>query len=86
METLAIPKYVPPDFVRFFNFSILVNTPILIIIFIIFALCYTIVSVVLVYHWSRYGMKSPGIIIAEVLYLFVSLCLFFFASQALLYY
>jgi hypothetical protein len=86
MQPLEIPKYTPPDFIKHINFNFLVNTPFLIAIFTLFALTYASVSVVLVYHWAKYGMKSRTVIFTEVLYLLVSLGLFWLASLSLLSY
>ena len=86
MEQVTIPQYTGPDFTKFVNFSGFLGTPLLIIIFLLFTAFYVIVSLVLFYHWSKYGMRSSGIIIAETLYVFVSAVLLFFASLAVLYY
>ncbi len=83
MEPITIPKYIVPDFAKWIDFSYFDNVPILMIVFIVFSIIYFIVSCVLFYHWSRYGMKSSGVIIAEILYISVSLALFLFASLAL---
>ena len=64
----------------------LLNTPVLLVIFIIFSVFYIIVSAVILYHWSAYGMKSAGILIAETLFVFVSLVLLGVASLALYYF
>jgi len=65
---------------------IITQTPALHIFFIAFFVFYLIISIILLYHWNAYGMKSQGIIVAETLYVFVSLALFFFASLALYYF
>ena len=52
---------------------------ILVGIFILFTLFYLAVSVVLFYHWHVYGMKNRLILATEVVFLAVSLALFFAA-------
>ena len=64
----------------------LLNTPVLIVIFVLFSIVYAIVSIVLIYHWSSYGMRSAGVLIAETLFIFVSVILFGVASFALYYF
>jgi hypothetical protein len=87
MEPLSIQKIdLTSKYLGTLDLSSFVSTPFLIIVFVIFALLYVLVSCILVYHWSKYGMRSPGIVIAEILFLFVSLALFWFASLAILYY
>ena len=88
MEKVVVPQYTPPDFTGFakiLNLSWLVGAPILIIIFLIFTVCYIIVSFILLYHWSKYGMKSSGILVAQSLYVIVSAMLLFFTSLTILY-
>lgn len=41
--------------------------------------CFSVVTVILVYHWTRYGNKNVHIAIAEAVYLPVSLILIAFA-------
>lgn len=65
---------------------IISQTPALNIFLIIFFVFYFIISVILMYHWNAYGMKAQGVIVAETLYVFVSLALFLFASLALFYF
>jgi len=86
MESFSIPKYIPPKITEYIDLSFIVNTPVLTIIFVIFVVIYIIISVILMYHWSKYGMKGSGILIAEVLYVFVSAVLFLFASLTLSFY
>jgi len=86
MEPLSIPKYVPPEITKFIDMSLILNTPVLIVVFVVFVIVYFTISIILMYHWSRYGMKAPGILIAEILYVFVSASLFLFASLALSFY
>ena len=76
-------KFSPPTFL---HLSFLINTPILLILFIIFAIVYLIASGILMYHWTEYGMGNPGIHVARVLFLFVSIFLFVSAGLALSYF
>jgi len=66
--------------------SLFINIPVLIIFFFIFFVFYAIISSVIVYHWSAYGMKSRGIIIAEALFFGVSFALFAVATLSLFYF
>ncbi len=66
--------------------SVLVNTPVLSVLFIVFFIFYFLISSVLVYHWSSYGMKSRGVIFAESIFVFVSLVLFVIAGMSLYYF
>ena len=77
-----LPNFNMPNGVLSFIFS----TPILLIILIIFFVFYVILSGVLMYHWSAYGMKNTEIFVVESLYIFVSLILFGMASLALYYF
>lgn len=68
-------QYVP----NFFNFDFIelaVSRPALYLIFIVYFFLYAIVSAILFYHWANYGMKSPGIMVARSLFVFVSIVLF----------
>jgi hypothetical protein len=68
------------------NLAFFINTPVLIGILVLFSVVYAIATGVLVYHWSMYGMRSPGILVGETLFLFVSLVLFVFAGLAISYF
>lgn len=62
------------------------NIPVFTILLVIFFIFYVVISGVLMYHWSAYGMKSTGILVAETFYIFVSLVLFAMAGLALYYF
>jgi hypothetical protein len=49
----------------------------------VFFAIYALVSIILMYHWRRYGMKNSAIIFAEALFTFVSVGLFAVASISL---
>lgn len=53
-----------------------INSVILWVIFGLFFLLYAIISAVLIYHWRAYGMSSRAIILAETVFIIVSLVLF----------
>ena len=38
------------------------------------------------YHWSAYGMKSQGVFVAETVFVFISLILFFVAGLGISYF
>lgn len=82
---MELPAYGIPAFPDF-NLPTYINSPVLIGVLILFSVVYAITTGVLVYHWSAYGMRSPGIIVAETIFLFVSLVLFVFAGLAISYY
>ena len=81
---LSIPKIETPQILQ--NILHFVNRPMLIGILVVFLLAYFVVACVLMYHWYRYGMNRFGILVAEGLFLFVSVVLFVFASLAIYYY
>lgn len=74
-----------PDFLNI-DISFMFSTQVLLIVLVLFFIIYAIVSGVLIYHWSAYGMRSPGILVAETLFLFVSMALFVFAGLAISYF
>ena len=59
-----------------------IGPSILLPIFLIFALVYSIVSGVIFYHWITYGMGSKTIVMAEILFVSVSVLLFILAFIA----
>ncbi|MCX6702148.1 MAG: hypothetical protein NTX96_03080 [Candidatus Zambryskibacteria bacterium] len=81
MET---SQFIVPAFPSFLT-SFLTNTPILLIILFLFFIIYTIVSIVLLYHWSEYGMRSGAILLAETVFILVSIVLFTTSFLALNY-
>ena len=68
------------------NFSVFLSKPILMIVFVVFFLVYSVLSGVIIYHWNAFGMKSGGIVIAESVFLFVSVVLFVVAGLTITYY
>lgn len=82
---MELPSIGIPAFSAF-NWTLFFNTPVLIGILVIYSAAYLTVTVVLIYHWSVYGMRSSGILVAETLFLFVSLILFVFAGLAITYF
>jgi hypothetical protein len=61
------------------------NVPVLLGLLVLFAVFYSIVSSVIVYHWSAYGMRSPGILFAESLFFLGTVALFAAAGVSLFY-
>ena len=68
------------------NLSVFISRPILLVLLVIFFLIYSVLSGVILYHWKAYGMRSHGILLAESLFLFVSLVLFVIAGTAMTYF
>ena len=68
------------------NFSIFLNGHILFAILVVFFIFYSIISAVLFYHWTAYGMRHYGVLVAETLFSIVSLTLFCMAGLALYYF
>ncbi len=66
--------------------SLIFNTPILVIVLVVFFTIYIIVSGVLWFHWSKYGMNNNGIQVGRSLFVFVSAILFGFAIAGLYYF
>ena len=79
-DVLIVPKF------SNINFSIILSRPILLILLVVFFLIYAILSGVILYHWKSYGMKGRGVILAETLFLFVSLVLFVIAGVSMTYF
>ena len=68
------PLTMPP--LPFINTAFLVNVPVLVIILVLFFIVYTIISSLLMYHWTAYGMYSGAVMFTMLLFLFVSVGLF----------
>ena len=68
------------------SLSFLINKLTMFIFLGAFFALYVLVSSVLMYHWSAYGMKSHGILVGRTLFLFVSALLFLVALLALSYF
>ena len=68
-----------------FSLSFLASPSILMVLLAFFFVFYCIISAILMYHWSAYGMRNPGILIAESLFVLISLVLFMVASLSLSY-
>lgn len=82
---MDLQKLTMPDF-PLFHFSVAIGKPFLVLIFAVFLFVYAIISSILFYHWSSYGMNSVGIVVAEVLFLLISVILFAFAGFGILYF
>ncbi len=69
------------------KFSIIAITPdILLIVLGVFLFFYLIVSAVLFYHWSAYGMHSKGIVIGKTIFSIVSVILLLLSWFSITYY
>ncbi len=68
------------------DLSLFLNTTTLSIVFIIFLIAYCTVSSVLVYHWSAYGMRHSGVLVAETLFICVSVVLLTVAGISVSYF
>ena len=82
---MELPKLSMPAFPHI-QASIFVNRPVLLVIFAMFFIVYAVITWVLMYHWSAYGMKSQGILVTETLFLFVSAVLFVVAGFGIYYF
>ena len=82
---MELPQFVIPG-LEHINLSWIINRPVLLIILGLFFVIYAIMTWVLMYHWSAYGMKSHGILVAKTLFLFVSTLLFVVSGLALTYF
>lgn len=65
--------------------SLILNTTVLSALLIIFSVFYVVVTSILLYHWSAYGMKTRGIVLAESVFLSVTLVLFCTSIVSLFY-
>ncbi len=68
------------------SLALIINPAILTIVLFLFLVVYFIITVVLMYHWSAYGMRSAGILVGETLFILVSLVLFMVASLSIYYF
>lgn len=68
------------------SLSLFINTPVLLLILLVFFIFYIIVSSVLIYHWSAYGMKNHGILVGKTLFILVSIFLFCVSFLAISYF
>ncbi len=82
---MEIPQLTLPSLPKI-HFGVAATRPILYFVLIIFFVFYIIVSSVLMYHWTRYGMRSHGILVGKTLYIFVSAILFLISVLSLTYY
>jgi len=64
----------------------LVSGNILMISLVLFFICYSVVSVFLIYHWTAYGMRHAGVILAETVFILVSVLLFIVAIISINYF
>lgn len=71
----------------FSNFTLIAITPdIMLMVLGVFLFFYAIVSVVLFYHWSAYGMHSHGIVIGKTVFSVFSVVLILVAWLSITYY
>ena len=56
------------------------------VVLVLFFVVYLAVSAALFYHWSSYGMRSAGILMAESIFTLVSITLFTVAGLAIQYF
>ncbi len=68
------------------HFALVLNSTVLIGILGIFFVLYFIVSCVLFYHWTAYGMGNHGIYVGETLFVIISVLLFLVAFISATYY
>jgi hypothetical protein len=66
--------------------SLFINPTVLIFVLVAFCFLYILVSSVLMYHWSAYGMGSPGILVGETLFIFISVILFVISGLSIYYF
>ncbi len=69
-----------------FESTFLVGTSTLVLIYIVFIMIYVVLSAVLIYHWSEFGMKSPEVVFAKSLFTLVSIILLSVAGLSIFYY
>jgi hypothetical protein len=82
---LELPPLSVPS-IPHIDVSSFVSIPVLSIILGLFFIFYAIVSAVLMYHWSEYGMRSFTVILAEGIFVVVSLALFVVCGLGLHYF
>lgn len=69
-----------------FHIDYLISKTALSFIFLSYLAIYIVVSIVLLYHWKTYGMRSAGVLLGRSLFLIVSLCLFVICFLAIYYF
>ncbi len=79
------PIFSMPEFSQV-DLSVVINTPVLTFILLLFLLFYIIISGILMYHWSMYGMKSAKVFLVETVFLLVSVVLFVVSFLSLYYF
>lgn len=82
---MELPQLVLPSLPSL-NLAFVVNSYVLSIILIVFAAIYFVISSVLFYHWETYGLGSRGIIMAETLFVIVSVVLFIITFLSVSYF
>ena len=82
---MQAPQFPLPTFLHTNPLSI-ITAPALFIILALFFVVYSVLTGMLMYHWSAYGMKSQGVLVAESLFIFVSIILFLTAGFGLYYF
>ncbi|KND47833.1 MAG: hypothetical protein AB201_02890 [Parcubacteria bacterium C7867-006] len=68
------------------HLSLSITSNILFGVLLVFGVIYIIVSGVLFYHWTAYGMGSKGVYVGEVLFSSVSVLLFITAVLSISYF
>jgi len=80
LQEIAIPSFVGVGLSAIFSSTTLV------VILGVFFVSYFIGSCFLMYHWVSYGMGSAGILLAEIVFVLVSIVLFVTAGLAISYF
>ncbi len=80
-----------PELLRFpeignFDLSLVTSKPVLSVFFILYFILYFILTMILFYHWRAYGMRGVGVVLAETLFIVVSVILFGLAALSLSFY
>ncbi len=68
------------------HLDLFLGSSFLFIVLIVFFVIYLLISLVLFYHWTAYGMGSRGIVFGEIIFLTFSLLLFVTAFLSASYY
>lgn len=68
------------------NMNFFLGTQFLFVVLGVFFIIYLLISLVLFYHWTAYGMGSRGIVFSEIVFLAFSVLLFITAFLSATYY
>ncbi len=79
-DILLLPKFGK------INIDSFINRPILMLVLLAYLAGYVVLTFILFYQWRTYGMKSRGVVVAETIFISVSVALFLLAGLSVTLY